>query len=75
MLAAASRGIEHDANADAASLCRDDRVDQRRVGKHEHLYLQRSACASDGGQDWLGGVVREDNQPARHAISLSVRWL
>src|SRR5580704_8976771 len=78
LFAAAAGGIEHDAHLDLAAMGIDDRLDEAGIGKQEHLDPQRPGGGVDGVDDWLAGVIREDDYGAGHAgFLLKVRlvWL
>ena len=61
-------GVEHDPNLHTATMSSNDRVQQRRIGEHEHLDAQRLAGAINRVQDRLGGVVGQNNQITRHEV-------
>ena len=72
VLAAAPRGVQHDPDLDAALLRGDDRVEQRRIGEHEHLDAQRSLARRRWrrGSAWRSRRAGRSTD-ARHAM---LRW-
>jgi hypothetical protein len=40
--------------------------------ENTNILVAASPSANDGGQDWFGGVVGKNNQPARRPIRLTV---
>ena len=64
MVAVAPLGIEHDAHVDASMLCCDDGVEKRGIGEQEHLDANGLLRLVDGFEDWLGGVLGQNDDGA-----------
>ena len=65
-LAAAPRGVEHHPHLDAAPLRIDHCRQQRRIREQEDLDAQRLFRRSDGIDEGLDGVIRQNYERAMH---------